>query len=151
MKQQKSIVILLIVLILIITIYFVFPNNGEITKVCINNSCFHVEVANSESEREIGLMNRDFLENNSGMLFVFPENGIHSFWMKDTKIPLDMIWISNAGKVLYVQKNAEPCLDYVIKSCPVYQPNFPSRYILEINAGVSDEEGIKVGDLVEID
>ena len=148
MKKKTHLIILLVVLGLLIVISLVgFHNNNkkdEVKQVCINEMCFEVEVADDDKERQIGLMNRDFLEEDKGMLFVFPESDIHSFWMKDTLIPLDMIWINENGEIVFIKENATPLSEEIIS------PNAEALYVLEVNGGSVERKGIEVGEGVEI-
>ena len=101
--------------------------------VCIEDHCFDSEIADSEQEREQWLMNRTYLSTQSGMLFVFPQEGKYSFWMKNTLIPLDMIWIDHHGRVVDIQ-TAQPCDS---DPCPSYIPSHSGLYVLEVNAWIS--------------
>lgn len=122
---------------------FFHPEN----KVCFNQNCFSVELAKTEAEREKGLMNRKQLDKNSGMLFIFNKEGIYPFWMKDTLIPLDMIWIDGNSVVVFIAKNVQPCKSLI---CPIMNPKIGAKYVLEVNAGISKELGIKVGDTAKL-
>jgi uncharacterized protein len=113
---------------------------GQKSKVCFGADCFDVSLATTSYQRSRGLMGVDRLGEREGMLFVFDRDGIYPFWMKDTKIPLDMIWIDSAGKVVFIERNAQPCSSI----CPSIEPGVQARYVLEINAGASDP--ILVGD-----
>lgn len=106
-----------------------------------------VEYAKTSQELEIGLMNRDSLEANSGMFFIFPDEKSRSFWMKDTLIPLDMIFISSNGRVNEMTTQ-EPCPK--TGTCQVYESKSPARYVLEINAGQAEKWNMANGDIVEI-
>lgn len=107
-----------------------------------------VEVAKSNEERAKGLSNREKLDENTGMVFVFNKNSKPSFWMKDTKIALDIIWI-NDDKVVSINKNVQPepnKKDYDLKKYPA-----PSEidYVLEVNGGFSEKNNIKAGSSVQ--
>lgn len=102
-----------------------------------------VEIAADDHTRAEGLMWRDQLRPGTGMLFLYSEDGEYSFWMKNTKIPLDMVWIDSNYRVAAVKFHVPPC---VIENCPSYSPNASSRYILEVAGGVAEAHGIKVGD-----
>ena len=119
--------------------------NFDEKKVCISKNCFKVEIADSLEERTEGLMFRESLDSDKGMLFVFDETGNYSFWMKNTLILLDIIWIDD-DKVVHIEKNVQPCKEEI---CESYKGE-PARYVLEINGGKSDEVNLNVGDVVNI-
>jgi uncharacterized protein len=106
-----------------------------------------VEIADSEDERALGLMHRKFMSANDGMIFVFDEPGRHAFWMKNTLIPLDMLWLDPAGKVVWIAKSVPPCRS---DPCPTYPPAADASYVLEVNAGFADKHGVKVGDALTL-
>jgi uncharacterized membrane protein (UPF0127 family) len=103
-------------------------------------SAVDVEVARTPAEQERGLMYRNALAPDAGMLFVFPDVREHAFWMKNTLIPLDMIFIADGGAVVGVVENAEP-----LTTSP-RAVGAPSRYVLEVNGGWSAAHGVKPGD-----
>ena len=107
---------------------------------------FNVEIADTYTERALGLMNRENLSEKSGMLFVFGDESERSFWMKNTLISLDIVFISEKKEIVYIQQ-AQPCKTL---DCPSYSSKKPAKYVVEINGGLSDRLGIKEGDLVEI-
>jgi uncharacterized protein len=102
-----------------------------------------VEIADTNSSRELGLMYRRHLDENAGMLFVFKQPGQQSFWMKNTVIPLDMIFANASGKILGVVRNAEPLSE---QSLGVQGD---SEYVLEVNGGFSARHGIDAGDIMK--
>lgn len=141
----------------ILLIFFIFLISGcssQIQKVCFTNKCFNVEIANTDKDREIGLMNRTYLGKNDGMLFIFDKEDSYSFWMKNTLIPLDIIWINSDKKIVYIKENALPCnlfskkLDQKEEKCEVFNPEINAKYVLEVNGGLSKELNIKIGDSV---
>lgn len=103
---------------------------------------FQVEIAANDANRERGLMNRRYMPADHGMLFEFQSDAPVAFWMKNTYIPLDMIFLSRAGIVTKVVANAEPLSERVIPSGP------PCAAVLEVNGGVAAAIGVKVGDRV---
>ena len=115
--------------------------------ICIGKNCFMVELAKNEAEKEQGLMAREHLDEDKGMLFFFAKDGIYPFWMKYTLIPLDMVWIDADGKVVFIKENAQPCKGLI---CPQIVPSQKARYVLEINAGLCKKLGIKVGDQAKL-
>ena len=106
-----------------------------------------VEYAETPEKWEQGLMGREFLRENSGMIFIFPDEKIRDFWMKDTLIPLDAIFISTSGVVKEIA-SLEPCPAPV--GCPVYESKNPARFVVEINAGSAERLKITPGDILEI-
>ncbi len=106
-----------------------------------------VEFAKTAQELETGLMNRDSLEANSGMFFIFSDEKSRNFWMKNTLIPLDMIFISSTGRVNEMTTQ-EPCPEIGI--CQIYESRTPARYVLEINAGQAEKWNMAAGDIVEL-
>lgn len=116
-------------------------------KVCFNEFCFNVEVADTLELRQKGLMYKEKLGTNEGMLFVFEKPDNYPFWMKNTLIYLDIIWIDSEGKVVAIQKYAEPC---TYDPCKIYDPGVNALYVLEIRGGLSVEKNIKIGDYAKI-
>ena len=104
-----------------------------------------VELATNDAARERGLMWRTKLADGEGMLFIFPDSEHHTFWMKNTLIPLDMIFIGEDDKVVGVVQNAEP------RSLDPREVDGLSRYVLEVPAGWSQKAGIGPGSAVEIE
>ncbi|WP_458627463.1 DUF192 domain-containing protein [Winogradskyella sp. PC D3.3] len=101
-----------------------------------------IEIADDEYSTQTGLMYRTELQNNHGMLFIFPNVQMRSFYMKNTKIPLDIIYIDEALSIVSFQKNAKPMDETSLPS------EAPAKYVLEINAGLSDEWQLAVGDKI---
>jgi len=104
---------------------------------------FKVEIADDEAERTKGLMFRETLLADHGMLFLFPDEAERSFWMRNTILPLDIIYVSKTGQVVSIQKNAIP---YDKTPLPSYGE---AAAVLEINGGLSDQLGIRPGDRIE--
>jgi uncharacterized protein len=103
---------------------------------------FQVEIARDDASRARGLMDRRFMPADHGMLFEFDREAPEAFWMKDTYIPLDMIFISKTGIVMNIVANAEPLSERAIPSGP------PCMAVLELNGGAAAKIGLKVGDKV---
>jgi uncharacterized protein len=118
----------------------------ERDKVCFGSECFVVEIVSDGEERQRGLMFRENLGRNSGMLFDFHDEGWYPFWMKNTLIDLDIIWINSQYEVVHIEY-AVPC---EADPCRNYGPGEKSaRYVLEINGGLSDEIGLEIGDVLD--
>ncbi len=101
-----------------------------------------IEIADEMDEQTIGLMYRTELAADAGMLFVFSEEKQRVFWMKNTKIPLDILFVDGSGTIVDIKENFEPC---VVAACEKYY-SLPALYALEVNAGFVTENGIVVGD-----
>ena len=106
----------------------------------VGNNVVTVEVADTESERELGLSGHAPLPNGTGMLFVFDTDELWAFWMKDMQFPIDIVWIDAAGTVVTVAANVSP------ESYPTtFAPSAPARYALELPAGYAAAHGIAEG------
>jgi uncharacterized membrane protein (UPF0127 family) len=106
---------------------------------------FDVEVAENDEDRKQGLMYRKSMAQNQGMLFIFEKADIQYFWMKNTLLSLDIIFVDEGGKVVQVAHNAQPCFE---KHCDLYSSMKLARYVLEINGGLANSLGLKEGDTV---
>jgi uncharacterized membrane protein (UPF0127 family) len=104
---------------------------------------FHVEVARTPTQHERGLMYRRYLAPDAGMIFVFERELMQTFWMKNTFIPLDMIFISADRRIVGIVANAEPQTE------TVRAVEAPSQYVLEIGGGVAAKDGLRAGQRVE--
>ena len=102
-----------------------------------------VEVSDDLEESMRGLMFRKHLPGNAGMLFAYYDEKPRTFWMKNTLIPLDMIFVDGSSKIIEIKENVPPCAQ---DECPTYPSKEPAQYVLEANAGFVQEKGIKVGD-----
>jgi YVTN family beta-propeller protein len=102
-----------------------------------------VEVPDDSEESMRGLMFRIHLPWNAGMLFPYSNEEPRTFWMKNTLIPLDMIFVDSSSKIVEIKENIPPCEQ---DECPTYPSVQPAQYVLEVNAGFVQEKGIKVGD-----
>ncbi len=103
---------------------------------------FDIEFARDNYERETGLMYRKNMQDDQAMLFIFQDEQPRYFWMKNTYIPLDIIYINAAKQIVSIAKDAKPTDETSLPS------HFPAQYVLEIKAGLSDDYGIKKGDKV---
>ena len=110
---------------------------------------FAVEPAVTPAQRIQGLSGREVLAPRSGMLFIFEQEGKHSFWMKEMRFPLDLVWIGSGCTVVDLTRNAPPpAPGQALNELPSYLPASPARYVLEINAGEADLVGLLPGDRV---
>ena len=101
-----------------------------------------IEIADDNEERMKGLMFRENLGENSGMLFIFEDDSPQSFWMKNTLIPLDIIFINEGFEIIDI-KNAVPC---TTDPCRIYSSERPAKFVLEVNSGFAAKKGISIGD-----
>jgi uncharacterized protein len=104
------------------------------------------ELALTDAERAKGLMFRTKLLADQGMLFVFDQEGLHAFWMKNTLIPLDMLWLDPDRRVVHIERDVPPCK---ADPCPSYGPARPALYVLELEAGAAARLGLKAGDRLD--
>jgi hypothetical protein len=113
-----------------------------------SGAIYRVELARSGEEMAQGLMYRESLAERAGMLFLFPyDDDSHKFWMKNTLIPLDIIWLDASGKVLFVSANTPPCK---ADPCPNYGPDFAVASVLEIAGGMAEKESVTVGSTIRL-
>lgn len=145
MKKIFLIVLILIALGLAFTLY---TNKIKRTSypqtLTIGEKEFHIAVADSPEEQELGLGNVKSMPTDAGMLFIFEKPDRYGFWMKDTLIPLDMLWIDGEKKIIHIEKNVLP------DSYPkVYTPITPALYVLELNSGSVEKNNLSVGEKVD--
>ncbi len=94
------------------------------------------EIADTPKKRAKGLMFRDHLDSNRGMLFIFPDAQHWTIWMKNTKIPLDLIWLNHKRTIIHIEPNVPGCKS-TGNDCRQYQPNHPASFVLELSAGTA--------------
>jgi uncharacterized protein len=96
-----------------------------------------------------GLAVKNQLKESEAMLFVFEESAQHSFWMKDMKFPIDIMWLDSDGKVVHIEQNLQPCVS--VLTCTSYSPDIDSQYVLETVAGFSQRHNTSVGTNIDIE
>lgn len=119
-----------------------FDKEGELAFLSENGdtlAAIDIEIADDNAERRIGLMFRESMKENQGMLFIFPDEAIRSFWMRNTYMSLDMIFVNRNDEIVTIQKNTVPLTENS------YFSTRPAVYVIEVNAGFADRHGIKVG------
>ena len=119
---------------------------GQGTWVELGGKRYAVEVADDEAERERGLMFREELATDHGMLFLHDRQEPLAYWMKNTKIPLDILYFDNGRRLVAQQRDVPPCT--LGDRCPPYPSNAPARYVLELNAGQAEQ--LKLADGAEL-
>lgn len=124
-----------------------FKKEGELTiRKALTDSIIKsidIEIADDDYQTQTGMMYRNSMEDTQGMLFVFPKAEYHNFYMKNTRIPLDIIYINSDKKIVSIQKNAKPFDETSLPS------NAPAQYVLEINGGLADDWKLDTGDMIE--
>ncbi len=115
---------------------------NEVTDTIIG---IEIEIADTDAKREKGLMYRKKMAQNRGMLFVFPEERRQNFWMKNTEIPLDIIFVNADSMIVHIAENARP---YSLKSIPSFEY---TKYVVEVNAGFCKKHLIKTGIYIKIE
>ena len=145
-------------IIMPLVLFFVAISSGcigqqkfETTKVTITSSkaetVVYAEIADNPVKRTMGLMNRSSLDESTGMLFIFEDEQQRSFWMKDTLIPLDIMFIDSEFNIVDIQ-TMQPCKKVI---CPSYKSASPAMYALEVNTGFAAKHEVKVGDKIRIE
>lgn len=119
----------------------------EQRRICKGDKCITAKAVRHPLEQAKGLMFQEHLNKDEGMLFIFKQESIIPFWMKNTIIPLDIIWMNSKREIVYIHKKAEPCLAMM---CPSINPGKRAQYVLEINTGIVDEMKLEVGDVLTI-
>jgi Uncharacterized conserved protein len=104
---------------------------------------FQVEIADDDAERARGLMFRDVLPDGQGMLFIHDRQEPQAYWMKNTRIPLDILYFDEQRRLVSQQRNVPPCS--AGDRCPPYPSRRPARYVLELNAGQAAKLGLEDG------
>ena len=152
MKRIITIALLLTACAFIISLVYkplnpISESGGEATGAVAQVAGVTIDllVGDTPEEREKGLSGHPGLEPEEGMLFVFPEDGVYSFWMKDMLFAIDIIWLSYSGDIIDIRENAAP------ESYPTaFTPRGPARYVLELPQGFVAEHRVAVGDVVEL-
>ena len=125
--------------------YYKFKKEGELTiNDTLGNSKIKIdlEIAETEYERQLGLMNRNTMEETQGMLFIFQVERMQSFWMRNTLIPLDILFINKNNEIVTIHKNTK------VLSAQSYASTEPAIYVLEVNGGFTERQNIVKGDKI---
>lgn len=108
----------------------------------LGGKSFSVELAETQQKQALGLMFRESMLADEGMLFIFPAESPRSFWMKNTRIPLDIMYFNADLVMVSISADTPPCR---VSRCPSYPSVAPAKYVLELNAGVASELGVGPG------
>ncbi len=146
MNNKALLVFVFVFVFLVAGLFLLFENqlNKKWGKVCFKEYCFDVQLADNDIKRAKGLMFQRYLEQNKGMLFLFEKEDKHSFWMKNTLIPLDIIWMNKDKEVVFINENSQPCKWY--SRCFSIKPKASAKYVLEVNSGTVQKIGLRLGD-----
>jgi len=145
--SQKSAFFLLFYLIFCLAFPSASDKRREYVRVFFPDGCSVVaELAVTEGERQQGLMFRDKINTDQGMLFVFQKNDIFSFWMKNMNFSLDILWLNQEKKIVHIESGVPPCKD---PECPSYFSPIPAQYVLELKAGSVAAHQLKIYDQLE--
>ncbi len=150
--MKKFIVTILIILLTLIVIFLFFSIRAQSTNLLnlsdsdnvyfkFDNTILNLEVARSSQKQEYGLMNRTNISVNSGMLFIFDDETQRNFWMKNTLISLDIIYLDKNLKVVQLYKSTRPN-----QTLETYSSKIPSQFTIEVNSGWSENHNLKIGD-----
>jgi len=104
------------------------------------------ELAITEEQRQQGLMFRQGMKEDQGMLFIFETEDYYSFWMKNMHFALDMLWLDSQRRIVHIEENVPPCPN---EPCPSYMPSRPALYVLELVSGSVKKHGLKIGDRLD--
>ncbi len=121
-------------------------SSGTVGHIVLNGKSFKAEVVSDDASRSRGLMFRPRLDESAAMLFVYPREGVYSFWMKNMLFPLDLIWLGRQHRVVYVKENFAPCQD---DPCEIATPPVKAQYIIEVKAGTVRKLALKTGTPVD--
>lgn len=116
---------------------------SQAARVCLKKDCVEAEVVSTEVDMRRGLQGRKGLKDRHGMLFVFKNDGLQNFWMKDMNFAIDIIWIDSKGHIVTVAPSCAPC---TTEPCEVYSPKANARYVLELPSGYALKHHFTVGD-----
>jgi uncharacterized membrane protein (UPF0127 family) len=132
--------------VLIFTTFSACASGGP--RVEIGGKTFKVELADTRQKQALGLMFRDSMPADQGMLFIFPNEAPRSFWMKNTRIALDIMYFDKHLKLVSISADTPPCR---VNRCPSYPSVVPAKYVLELNAGTASALGVGLGDSLVLD
>lgn len=139
-KMAKYFASLLIIVIFVVILLFSRKNTINLT---IKNKSYRLEIAKTIFQQAKGLSKRKSLCPNCGMIFPFPSETFHPFWMKDTLIPLDIIWLDQQGRVVYIVQGKPNDLS-------ILQNTSPAKYVIELNAGDTQKLNLTIGDTIYV-
>jgi len=146
-KNILNISVICLVLIFLASLFFIFRKKTMFPKdlgLNIKGNSYYLEIAQTNQERKKGLSNRQEICSNCGMLFIFNKEDQHSFWMKDTYVPLDIIWLNSKKEIVKIITAAKT------DSETVYTNKTPAKYVIELPANESLKLKLQIGETIPI-
>lgn len=140
--------LLLLMLIVSINTACAVPEENLARVASLHGRNFSIELATDAASREHGLMMREALATDHGMVFAFVDESPRGFWMKNTLIPLDILYFDTNRRLVSMRLDALPCK---ADPCPLYPSNAPARYVFELSAGTAKRVGVQIGDELKIE
>jgi hypothetical protein len=143
--MKFEIIILFVTVIVLLIFLYLKKTPTKYTNVKVGNTEIRAEIADSLLKQTKGLMFRKSLPDNEGMLFVFNDEGYHSFWMMNMSFPIDIIWADKEKEIVDITKNIQPCK----LICPTYNPKEKAMFVLEVNANFTEKHKVEIGKPLE--
>lgn len=141
--MRHLVVLLAVVVIFAAGLVYLMRSDGP--RAIVGGTSVKILLADTPQKRTQGLSGRESLAHDEGMLFVFPEEDVYSFWMKDMRFSIDILWLNSAGEVVHVVENASP------ESYPAsFTPEKAATYVLELPAGFARLNNVVVGSVVTL-
>jgi uncharacterized membrane protein (UPF0127 family) len=138
-------------LLLILALFLIFCSGQAVKNKFIkvylpDGFSVTAELALTDEERQQGLMFREKINDDQGMLFIFEDEGVYSFWMKNMRFPIDILWLDAQKKIVHLESRVPPCQS---DPCPSYAPDAAAMYVLELKSGGAEKHGLKLYDRLE--
>jgi uncharacterized membrane protein (UPF0127 family) len=131
----------LVLILVALVVSYMSINFQPTTEVRLGSGVFSTQLASTDAARVQGLSGVDHLDANGGLLMVFQSDSQWGIWMKDMKVPLDIVWMNNEKKVIYIVTDASPDLG----TSKIFKPQEAARYVLEVPSGTVKSAGIQIG------
>ena len=133
----------LVAILIAVVVSFILTHFQSTTDLRLGSGAFSAQIADTERERTKGLSGVSKMDPDDALIMVFDRDDTWGIWMKDMKVPIDILWLNSNKKVIYMVKNASPELS----TDKTFKPNDPARYVIELPAGAIQANGIKVGEI----
>lgn len=130
-----------------VLLFFLVPVKDSFVQVFFpDGAVITAELAVTEEEKQIGLMFREKIYPDQGMLFIFKQPEIQSFWMKNMKFSIDILWLDEDKRIIHIEQNVPPCES---EDCPSYTGLIPAKYVLELKEGCVKEHRLELSDRID--